>query len=241
MAKVVILSGAGISAQSGISTFRDSDGLWENHDVRDVCSVDSLDKNEKNTIRFYDQRRVELESKEPNIAHIEYAKLKKEYPNDIAIITQNVDNLFERAGLGSDEVVHLHGFLTQLRCRSCDLVFDVGYKRQDDCFNGKCPTCYSKLRPNIVFFGEMAPMYDRLYKEIEDCELFVVVGTSGAVVSPDSLVGYTKKSILNNLEESEAIFDELYTKVLYKKATQASKEIVKDIKRYLNLGDKAWF
>lgn len=110
MAKVLILSGAGISAESGISTFRDSGGLWEEYDVSIVCNYDSMQKHEDITIEFYDKRRAELESKAPNYAHKRVADLKKQYGKDIAVITQNVDNLFEKAGLKSDEVIHLHGF-----------------------------------------------------------------------------------------------------------------------------------
>jgi NAD-dependent deacetylase len=235
MAKIIIFSGAGISAESGISTFRDSNGLWENYDVKDVCYFDSLDKNEKMTIEFYDKRRVELQDKEPNKAHKEIAKLKEKYPNDIAIITQNVDNLFEKAGINHDNVIHLHGFMTEVRCRNndCNTIFDIEYKKQEDAFNGKCPTCYGKIRPNIVFFGEQAPLYDKIYEELNDCEIFVVIGTSGNVVNTDSLIQYAKYSILNNLDPSDAIFDKLYSKVLYKPATQAIDEIIETIEYYL--------
>jgi len=231
MARVLILSGAGISAESGISTFRDSGGLWDEYDVKVVCQADSLEKNEDLTIEFYNKRRAELESKEPNHAHKTIAKLKEKYPNDIAVITQNVDNLFEKAGMNHEDVIHLHGFMREVRCRNskCNLIFDIGYKKQEDAFNGKCPTCHSKIRPNIVFFGEAAPMYEKLYHELNDCELFVVIGTSGNVINTDSLTNYVKRSILNNLEPSDAIFDELYSKVLYKPATIAIDEIASDI------------
>ena len=236
MARVVILSGAGISAESGINTFRDTGGLWDEYNVKDICNYDSLEKNETLTIEFYDKRRAELIDKKSNYAHKTIAKLKKRYKEDIAVITQNVDNLFEKAGLESDEVVHLHGFMTEVRCQNnqCNLTFDIGYKKQEDAYNGKCPTCNSKLRPNIVFFGEAAPLYDTLYKELNNCELFIVIGTSGNVINTDALVGYIKKSILNNLEASEAIFDELYSKVLYQPATQAIDEIATDINELFN-------
>ena len=231
MAKVVVLSGAGISAESGISTFRDSGGLWDEYNVAEVCNYDSLQKNEALTIEFYDKRRAELETKEPNHAHRVLSELKKRYKDDISIITQNVDNLFEKAGLTIDEVVHLHGFMSEVRCqnKACNLTFDIGYKKQEDAFNGKCPTCGTKLRPNIVFFGEEASLYERLYRELEGCELFIVIGTSGNVVDTDALLPYVKKSILNNLEPSEAIDDTLYSKVLYLPATKAINEIAEDI------------
>ncbi|MEA3315360.1 MAG: Sir2 family NAD-dependent protein deacetylase [Campylobacterota bacterium] len=236
MAKVIVLSGAGISAESGISTFRDSDGLWEEYDIKDICTAGCLETNRAQTIEFYDKRRLDLIDKEPNKAHLVLAELKNRYKNDIAIITQNVDNLFEKAGISHNDVIHLHGYLTEVECEECGLVYDIGYKKiGEDSFDGKCPTCGSKkIRPFIVMFGEAVPMYDKLYKEMENCELLVVIGTSGNVVSVDNLAVYVDKSILNNLEESKAIFDELYTKVLYKKATEAIDEIACEIEKVVH-------
>ena len=236
MAKVLILSGAGISAESGISTFRNSGGLWEEYDVSVVCNHDSMQKHEDVTIEFYDKRRAELESKEPNYAHKRVAELKNMYKQEIAVITQNVDNLFEKAGLNKGDVIHLHGFLTQLRCQNmyCGNVFDIGYKKQNELNGGKCPTCSSKLRPNIVFFGEQAPMYEELNRHIQDCELFVVIGTSGNVIGVNTIAQFADKSILNNYEPSSAIEEKLFSKVLYKKATEAIDEIAKEIEAFLN-------
>lgn len=236
MAKVLILSGAGISAESGISTFRDSGGLWDEYDVSVVCNYDSMQKHEELTIEFYDKRRAELESKEPNYAHKVVASLKKRYGDDIAVITQNVDNLFEKAGLQSSEVVHLHGFMTQLRCQDsyCEKIFDVGYASQREFNGGKCPSCGSKLRPNIVFFGEQAPMYEELNRQIQDCELFVVIGTSGNVIEVNTMAQFTTRSILNNYEPSSAINDAYFSKVLYKKATEAVDEIAQNIEKSLS-------
>jgi NAD-dependent deacetylase len=235
MAKVVILSGAGISAESGISTFRDSGGLWEEYDVSVVCNYDSLEKNEALTIEFYDKRRAELKTKEPNYAHKIVASLKEKYPNDIAVITQNVDNLFEKAGLNHEDVIHLHGFMTEVRCQNieCSLIFDIDYKSQYEFHNGTCPTCGSKLRPNIVFFGEQAPRYAELDRHIQDCELFIVIGTSGNVIGVNTIAQYVDRSILNNYEPSPAIEDAFFSKVLYKKATDAIDEIAEEIESLL--------
>ena len=235
MAKVIIFSGAGISAESGISTFRESGGLWDEYDVSVVCNHDSLEKNEKLTIEFYDKRRAELETKEPNEAHKVIAKLKKKYKDDIAVITQNVDNLFEKAEIPHDDVIHLHGFMPEVRCQNtqCNLTFDIGYKSQYDAFNGKCPTCNSKLRPNIVFFGEMAPMYEQLNHHIQDCELFIVIGTSGNVVGVNTIAQFVSRSILNNLEPSGAIEDGLFSKVIYDKASVAIKDIEDEVEQFL--------
>lgn len=235
MAKVIILSGAGVSAESGISTFRDSGGLWEEYRVEDVCSVGCLISNRDETIEFYDKRREELEDKKPNHAHEVIATLKHRYKNDIAVITQNVDNLFEKAGLSADEIMHLHGFLPYVECEECGSVYDIGYNRLEDVHNGLCPACRSeKVRPYIVMFGEAAPMYQKMYKEFDDCEVFVVIGTSGNVINTDMFLNPDiKLSILNNLEPSYAIDDTLYTKVFYKPASKAIDEIAQEIENYL--------
>lgn len=235
MAKVVVLSGAGISAESGISTFRDTGGLWEEYNVEDICKAGCLETNREQTLEFYNKRRAELESKEPNKAHKVLAELKNRYKDDIAIITQNVDNLFEKTGMNHEDVIHLHGYLTEVQCEKCHCVYDIEYKNIGlDKFDGKCPTCGSKkIRPNIVMFEEHAPNYELLNKHIYDCELLVIIGTSGNVIQTDILTSYVKKSILNNLEKSDAIFDELYDKVLYKKVTEAIDEIAIDIEKLL--------
>jgi NAD-dependent deacetylase len=236
MSKVVILSGAGISAESGISTFRDSGGLWEEYDVSIVCNYDSLQKNEALTVEFYDKRRAELEDKEPNYAHKVIKELKDEYGSDIAIITQNVDNLFEKAGMSSNDVLHLHGFMPEVRCQndSCSGIYDIGYKSLYTFNDGICPKCLTKLRPNIVFFGESAPMYEELNKHMQDCELFIVVGTSGNVIGVNTMASFCERSILNNLEPSDAIDESSFSKVLYEKASEAIEEIREEIKEFFS-------
>jgi len=231
MAKVIIFSGAGISAQSGISTFRDSGGLWDEYKVEDICSAGCMQSNRDETIEFYDKRRLDIKDKQPNKAHIEIRKLQQKYPNEIKIITQNVDNMFEKAGCS--DVLHLHGFLTSIYCEGCGFKEDIGYKKQRDVYN-LCPKCKrDMLRPDIVFFGEMAPKYEELSKELQDCEFLVVIGTSGNVVGVNSMAGFVQHSILNNLEPSVAIEEELFSKVLYKKATEAIDEIVEDVESFL--------
>lgn len=235
MAKVVVLSGAGISAESGISTFRDSDGLWEQYDVKDICTAGCLVTNRAQTLDFYDKRREDIKDKIPNKAHTVLAKLKNKYKEDIAIITQNVDNLFEKAGIKHEDVIHLHGYLTDVECEDCGFVYDIGYEKSKEAFNGKCPKCYSKkIRPFIVMFGEMAPKYETLNQQLQDCEMLIVIGTSGNVIGVNSMAGFIDISILNNLEPSDAIEDQLFTKVLYKKASDAIDEIKSDIESYLS-------
>jgi len=232
MARVLILSGAGISAESGISTFRDSDGLWEKHKIEDVCSAGCLDFNEEATKKFYDSRRADIEDKTPNYAHTILVELKQKYPQEISVLTQNVDDLFEKAGMKRNEIVHLHGFLRELRCRECDEIFEIGYTAQDD-FAQQCASCSGKLRPNIVFFGEPAPMYEVLSKELNECEFIVVIGTSGNVLDVTYFAQLVEKSILNNLEPSDAIDDTYFTKVFYSKATEAIAEISQEVEHFL--------
>jgi len=229
MAKIVIFSGAGVSAESGISTFRDSDGLWEKHNIKDICMVGCLDTNREETLTFYDQRRVDIKDKNPNLAHEIIAKLKNKYPQKIAVITQNVDNMFEKAGC--HDVLHLHGYLREIKCIKCDFVKDIAYEEQDK--YELCPKCKNKLRPNIVFFGEPAPMYELLYKELEDCEVFVCIGTSGAVINVDMLSQWGEYKILNNLEESNLINAEYFDEVYYENATTALPKIGLSLKKFL--------
>lgn len=234
MAQVVVLSGAGISAQSGISTFRESNGLWENHSVEDVCTLGCLVTNREETIEFYDKRRTELADKEPNHAHKVLSELKNRYKNKIAIITQNVDNMFEKAGLAHEDVIHLHGYLPKVECEDCHEVYEIGYKKLSEVNGGKCISCGSdQVRPYIVMFGEMAPLYATLDKEIQDCTLLVVIGTSGMVIGVNTLAHFVERSILNNLEPSDAINDLYFNKVIYDKATLAIDEIALEIEALL--------
>jgi len=233
MARVLILSGAGISAESGISTFREADGLWENYRIEDVCSAGCLDTNGEATRSFYDARRADIKDKLPNYAHKVLVELKQKYPQDISILTQNVDDLFEKAGMKSNEIVHLHGFLRELRCRSCEEIYEVGYVKQDE-FASSCPSCGGELRPNIVFFGESAPLYENLTRELNECEMIVVIGTSGNVLDVTYFAQLTDISILNNLEPSNAIDDSYFTKVYYSPATEAISDIAEYLEEYLS-------
>ncbi|WP_041958020.1 SIR2 family NAD-dependent protein deacylase [Sulfurospirillum arsenophilum] len=228
MARVVIFSGAGISAESGLSTFRDTDGLWEKYRIEEICQAGCLSWNRENTLAFYDARREQLSSVTPNAAHYAIAKLQEHHPNGIALITQNVDDLFERAGC--KDILHLHGFLPHLRCEKCGTTHHIGYTKQERAFTCKCN---GSLRPDIVFFGEPAPMYEHLYDAMEDCQFLVIIGSSGNVIAMDHFALHVKHSILNNLEPSDAINERVYTKVLHQRATEAVDEIVGDVERFL--------
>lgn len=228
--KIIIFSGAGLSASSGISTFRDSDGLWENHEINEICSAGCLDWNYDATISFYNQRRLDIKDKKPNNAHQMIARLKDKYPSKIEVITQNVDDLLEKANC--KDVIHLHGFLKELRCMSCEDIVKIEYEVQDNT-NSTCKKCGSKLRPNIVFFGEAAPMYQTLYELLEQCDLLVIIGTSGNVIDVNYLSHFANYSILNNLEPSSVIFEENFEKIYYEDANRAYKKIEEDIENYI--------
>lgn len=183
MKKIAVLTGAGISAESGISTFRDSDGLWENFDIQKVASPEGWLEDPELVLDFYNQRRRKLSEVLPNSAHIYLKELEKNY--EVTVITQNVDDLHERAG--SSNVIHLHGELLKSRSENDDsLIYDcpgdinLGDRAEDG----------AQLRPHIVWFGEMVPMLDQAVKVVEDCDIMLVIGTSLMVYPAASLIHY---------------------------------------------------
>jgi NAD-dependent deacetylase len=184
--KIVVLTGAGISAESGISTFRDSDGLWNNHRIEDVATYEAWVRNPELVLDFYNQRRRQLLEVSPNSAHFALKKLEEKY--DVKIVTQNVDNLHERAG--SAHILHLHGELTKVRSTEDDsLVYDIGYK--DLKIGNKCDKGF-QLRPHIVWFGEMVPAILQAGKIVETADILVIVGTSLVVYPAAGLVHHVK-------------------------------------------------
>ncbi len=190
MKKIVVFTGAGVSADSGLSTFRDADGLWANYRIEDVCTPEALARNRSLVIEFYNKRRKELLSTEPNAAHYAIAELEKHF--DVEVVTQNVDDLHERAG--SKRVTHLHGELMKLRSeRNADLIYDIedGWEQSLDA----TAEDGSLLRPHIVFFGESVPMFDPACRIVQDADILVVVGTSLAVYPAAMLVRYAKAGV----------------------------------------------
>ncbi|HQT65469.1 MAG: NAD-dependent protein deacylase [Acidocella sp. 20-57-95] len=178
MANLVILTGAGISAESGISTFRDANGLWERHRIEDVASPQAFQRDPEMVHRFYNLRRAQLKSVLPNAAHIALARLEREWRGGFLLITQNVDDLHERAG--SESLLHMHGELRKLRCARCEAVV---YHEEDASLDISCQTCRTtgNLRPDIVWFGEVPYHLDRIYTAIAQADIFVAIGTSGQV------------------------------------------------------------
>lgn len=184
MKRIAVLTGAGISAESGISTFRDSNGLWENHRVEDVATPEGFAKNPELVMEFYNQRRAQLEHCLPNAAHTGLAELEKYFHVDI--ITQNVDNLHERGG--STKVLHLHGELTKVRSvKDENEIYNWGYKNLKI---GDLSPQGHQLRPHIVWFGEQVPLLERAAELTELADIFIVVGTSLAVYPAASLIHY---------------------------------------------------
>jgi NAD-dependent deacetylase len=186
MKKLIVLTGAGMSSESGIRTFRDSGGLWEEYDVREVATFDAWMRNRDLVLRFYNERRRQLAGCEPNGGHIGLAALEKHF--NVQIITQNIDNLHERAG--STKVLHLHGELTKARSTSDpSLVYDIGYK---DISNGDKCEKGSQLRPHIVWFGEEVPMMETAVRMAAEADIFVVIGSSLNVYPAAGLVNYAR-------------------------------------------------
>ncbi len=189
MKKIVVFTGAGVSADSGLATFRDADGLWANYRIEDVCTPEALARNRALVIEFYNLRRKELLKTRPNAAHEAIAELEQWF--DVEVVTQNVDNLHEQAG--SSRVTHLHGELMKLRSQSNpSLIVPIeGWEQglDDRAEDG------SLLRPHIVFFGESVPMFDRATEIAREADVMVVVGTSLAVYPAAMLVRYARVGV----------------------------------------------
>ena len=194
MKKITVLTGAGVSAESGVSTFRDNDGLWENHKVEDVASIEGWYRNPSVVLDFYNARRAQLADVKPNAAHRAIAELEKEYK--VTVVTQNVDNLHERAG--STRIIHLHGELTKVRPENCcndsdgfseETVFDIGTDSiaiSDLAPNG------AQLRPHIVWFGEAVPKIEQAIDAVEAADILLIVGTSLQVYPAAGLYRFAK-------------------------------------------------
>nr|WP_314446449.1 NAD-dependent deacylase [uncultured Sphingomonas sp.] len=182
---LVILTGAGISADSGVPTFRAADGLWEGHRVEDVATPEAFARDPKLVHAFYDARRAHLDAVEPNSAHLALADLERHWPGDVLLVTQNVDDLHERAG--SRRLIHMHGELKRGWCLHCEERFAWTGPMGEGAL---CPSCDApgQVRPDIVWFGEMPYEMDRIDEAVRSCDLFVSIGTSGAVYPAAGLV-----------------------------------------------------
>lgn len=225
---IFVLTGAGISAESGLATFRGADGLWNNHKVEDVATIEGFEKNPQYVHEFYNELKPLVLSAKPNLAHNCLVRLQKEYKGKVNIITQNVDTLHEKAG--SENVYHIHGRIDEVVCLNCSHVI----KAFDDVnFSDVCPKCNISniLKPNIVFFGEMPLYMTEVQKLLRQCDLFVSVGTSGVVYPAAGFVQtakfYGADTIEFNLEETSN--NRLFDRHIKGKCTQTLPSFVEDL------------
>lgn len=176
--RIVVLTGAGVSAESGLATFRDADGLWEQHDPMTIATPEAFARDPELVYRFYNARRNQLPEVQPNAAHHALARLQQAFAGNVFLVTQNVDDLHERGG--SSQVCHMHGELGSMLCQSCAAVMPA---TTDYDGASRCPRCdaQGKLRPDIVWFGEMPYHMESIELQLADCDLFIAVGTSGVV------------------------------------------------------------
>lgn len=219
--KIVVLTGAGISAESGIRTFRASDGLWEEHRIEDIATPEGFIKNPQLVQHFYNTRRKQLldTNLKPNAAHFALAKLEQKIGQNLLVITQNVDNLHERAG--SKNIIHMHGELLKVRCTKSGKIYtwQKDITQQDKC---TCCTIPQTLRPHIVWFGEYPLEMERIYRALCECDYFIAIGTSGHVYPAAGFVNEARHhgahTVELNLEPSKvrSSFDEFH----YGKASQ---------------------
>lgn len=231
MARILIYSGAGLSAESGIPTFRDPGGIWDRYKFDEVCDYRTWRVNYAAVHAFHNEFRAMIADKQPNAAHHFYAELARSY--DVMHFTQNGDDLLERAGHPLDRLIHIHGDITKLKCMACAREWSIGYEAFD-CEKGKCKCgCKRAIKPHTVLFNEEAPLYRKLYKAIEALkreDLVIVVGTQGAILNPTELFRKTRsRRILNNLHPHPEIDPDFFVAVHYAPATEAIGLIAKDI------------
>lgn len=194
--RVTVLTGAGISAESGVPTFRDADGLWEGHRVEDVATPEAFDLQPSVVHRFYDERRAALAGVAPNAAHAALARLEEHLGDDLLVVTQNIDDLHERGG--STRVLHMHGELRSALCRSCARRTPWDRPLAD---HPPCPACgLMDLRPDVVWFGEIPYEMERIQDVLDRTDLFVSIGTSGAVYPAAGFVQYAGRRGARTLE-----------------------------------------
>lgn len=227
---IVVLTGAGISAESGIQTFRAQDGLWEDHRIEDVATPEAFLRDPLLVQRFYNLRRRPLLDGDvhPNAAHKALAKLEQNFTGELLIVTQNIDNLHEQGG--SKNILHMHGEILKMRCVQTQAVFDcAGDIAQSDCC--ECCGLPGNLRPHIVWFGEMPLFMEEIHQSLSNCDLFVAVGTSGNVYPAAGFVQIARQAgaqtLEINLEQSNVASD--FDTAIYGKAGEVLPSWVDDL------------
>ena len=202
--RIVVLTGAGISAESGVPTFRDADGLWEKHDPMTIATPEAFARDPALVYRFYNERRNKLSSVQPNAAHAAVAELARRFPGEVFLVTQNVDDLHERGG--SEQVCHMHGKLGAMLCTACERSLPV-----DKDYDGSsvCPACQhtGSLRPDVVWFGEIPYFMDAIETQLSECDLFVAIGTSGLVYPAAGFVRHARLSGATTVEINRELSD----------------------------------
>lgn len=234
---IVVLTGAGISAESGVSTFRDNNGLWCNHRIEDVATPEAFERNPALVQQFYNMRRAQLAEVKPNAAHHALAEFAEHWPGRFLLVTQNVDDLHDRAHAGRKagegfELIHLHGELGRVRCTETEIVYDWNGDITPD---SQCSCCHETgtLRPHIVWFGEMPLEMPKIYNALAQCDLFISIGTSGNVYPAAGFVqevrrnGRAARTVELNLEPSQGY--SLFEERIYGKATEIVPAFVKSL------------
>lgn len=235
---LLIFTGAGLSAASGVPTFRDANGLWQNHRIEDVADYMTWSKNFDLVHAFYNARREDMLHVTPNAAHAQIASWQQEFPDQVQVFTQNVDMLLEAAGCTN--VTHVHGEIDRMQCVACG----TGWKLDKlvwDTEHDRCIKCNSRkgVKPGVMFFNEHAPKYKDLYgaiKHMHENTWVLIVGTSGVVIDVQTLFGHhTGVKMLNNLEHHPAIDDRLFDHVLYESAHTALPKWDKLVRSHLTV------
>lgn len=235
---LLIFTGAGLSAASGVPTFRDADGLWHKHRIEDVADYTTWKRNFELVHAFYNARRQDMQEVQPNAAHVQIAEWQRDFPGQVQVFTQNVDLLLEAAGCSA--VTHVHGEIDHMQCTACGTTWKLP-KLTWDPEHDRCIKCDSRkgVKPGVVFFNENAPKYKELYwaiKQMHEKTWVLIVGTSGIVLDVQTLFGnHTGVKILNNLAYHPAIDDRMFDHVIYESAHTALPKLHDKVRTHLTL------
>ena len=230
--KLIVFSGAGLSAESGLATFRGAHGLWEDMPLEKVCNFSTWEENFDAVHAFYDARRIAVAAAKPNAGHRTIAEWQQQWPGRVHVLTQNVDRLLEQAGCRT--VIHLHGDVLLMHCVDCEFEWEIAGGPYD---HAGCPRCRKKktVKPGVVFFGQAAPHYEVLYDlaaNLRHADTAVVVGTSGAVLPADQIFGRSRAfSILVNLEPGGEMDESAFSACFYGQATKILPTLTETIRQ----------
>jgi NAD-dependent deacetylase len=238
--QLVVFSGAGLSAESGLATFRGAKGLWENTPLDKVCNFSTWEKNFAAVHEFYDARRIAVAEAKPNPAHLAVAAWQKQWPERVHVVTQNVDRLLEQSGC--HPVIHLHGDVFLMHCVACDIEWEIAGAAYDQT---GCPRCREKktVKPGVVFFKQAAPQYELLYAlaaDLRPMDTAVVVGTSGTVLPADQIFGRSRAfSILVNLEPGSEMDEKAFNACFFGPAAKILFTLTETIQKRMEANPSA--